>query len=98
MAAPSVTWKEQLHRSFSATSAPCAAFSPDSHQLAIQESWEVIEVVDVERGISIGVFAGKDPQPQYHQFSAGDVAFSPDGTLLLQGAQNGIRVWKLARP
>jgi len=89
------TWTERWHLSFSGTSAPCATFSPDSHQLAVQRSWELIELLDVDRGASLGTFTAKDPQPQYHQFSPGNLAFSPDGTLLLQGAQNGIRVWKL---
>jgi WD40 repeat protein len=91
------TWKEHMHLSFSGSSAPCAMFSPDSHQLAVQKSWELIELLDVDRGASLGTFTAKDPQPHYHQFSPGNVAFSPDGTLLLQGAQNGVRIWKLRK-
>jgi WD40 repeat protein len=89
------TWTERLHQSFSGTSAPCATFSPDSHQLAVQKAWELIELLDVDRGTLLGTFIAKDRQPQNHQFSLGNLAFSPDGALLLQGAQNGIRVWKL---
>ncbi len=89
------TWTERWHLTFSATTAPCATFSPDSQQLAVQKAWDLIDLLDVNRGASVGTFTAKDPRPQHHQFSPGNLAFSPDGTLLLQGVQNGIRVWKL---
>ncbi len=92
------SWKRRVSLSFSRIGAPCAAFSPDAHRLAIEKSWEVIELLDVDSGASLGILTAIDPQPQYHQFTPGNLAFSPDGTLLLQGAQNGIRVWKLTRP
>jgi WD40 repeat protein len=91
------TLAERFAIAFTAASAPCAAFSPDSRQLAVQKSWELVHVLDVDRGTVLAELSGKDLQPQNHQYSAGNLAFSRDGRVLLQGAQNGIRVWTIPR-
>ena len=89
------SFTQQWMVSFDASSAPCAALSPDSRQLAVQKSWEAVDVIDVATGMTTGSYAGRDLQPQNHQYSRGDLAFSADGRLLLQGAQNGVRIWTL---
>jgi WD40 repeat protein len=91
------TLEQRFVIAFTGSSAPCVAFSPDSRALAIQKSWERVDVVDVDSRVTVASFSGKDLQPQNHQYSQGDLAFSADGRLLFQGAQNGIRVWTIPR-
>lgn len=88
------TWKEQKAVSFSRVGAPIAAFSPDGHRLAIEKAWDLIELYDVDRDTLIGTLTGFSPS-QSRQFGSGNLAFSPDGSLIFQGAQNGVRVWRL---
>jgi WD40 repeat protein len=90
------TWKPRISISFLRVGAPCAAFSPDGRQVAVEKSWETVELLDADNGASLGVLTATDPQPQSHQFSSRNLAFNANGTLLFQGAQNGVRVWKLA--
>ena len=90
-----VTWKPRMSISFFRVGAPCAAFSPDGRQVAVEKSWETVELLDADNGASLGVLTATDPQPQYHQFTSRNLAFSADGRLLFQGAQNGVRVWRL---
>jgi WD40 repeat protein len=89
------TWKPRISISFLRVGAPCAAFSPDGRQVAVEKSWETVELLDADNGALFGVLTATDPQPQSHQFTSRNLAFSADGTLLFQGAQNGVRVWKL---
>jgi WD40 repeat protein len=90
-----VTWKPRLSISFFRVGAPCAAFSPDGREVAVEKSWETVELLDAVNGASLGVLTATDPQPQSHQFTSRNLVFSADGTLF-QGAQNGVRVWRLA--
>jgi len=92
------TWKEQKVISFPRYGAPIAAFSPDGHRFALEKDWDVIELYDVDRGTRIGTLTARDPRSHDRPYSSGNLAFSPDGALLLQAAQNGIRVWKLTPP
>lgn len=90
-------WRLRLSISFSGSGAPCAAFSPDGSRIAVERAWDRLEVLDAENGASLEVFTAKDPNPNYHQFAPNNVLFSSDGSRLFQGAQNGIRVWKLSK-
>jgi WD40 repeat protein len=91
------TWNERMSLAFLTTGGRCAAFSPDGHLLATEKSSEAVDLVQVEGGIPLATLKGTDPQPERHQFTPENVAFSPDGSLLAQGAQNGIRIWKVPR-
>jgi WD40 repeat protein len=91
------SWKPRITISFVRVGAPCAAFSPDGRQVAVEKSWETIELLDADSGSFLAVLTATDPQPQYHQFNARNLAFSADGKLLFEGAQNGVRVWKLTK-
>jgi hypothetical protein len=47
------------------------------------------QLFDLEQKKPVAAFASPDGRSGY-------VAISPDGTLLVQGAQEGARVWKLS--
>jgi len=92
------TWKARLAISFVRDGAPCAAFSPDGREVAIEKSWERVELLDTDDGATLRALTAADANPNYHQFTSKNLAFSADGKLLFEGAQNGIRVWKLTPP
>jgi WD40 repeat protein len=93
------TWKERMWISYPLIRPFSALLSPDGQRLAIERSRQLVEMVDANNGKSLGAFAatvtGTDAG---WNMGKPNLAFSPDGTLLLQGAKNGIRVWKLAHP
>jgi WD40 repeat protein len=92
------TWKPRISISFLRVGAVCAAFSPDGRRVAVEKTWTTVEVLDTESGALLDVLTATDPRPQSHQFTSKNLTFSADGKWLFQGAQNGIRVWKLAAP
>jgi len=49
----------------------------------------VTQLFDLEQKKPVAAFASPDGRSGY-------VAISPDGKLLVQGAQEGVRVWKLS--
>ena len=79
-----------LHRSFRDSGAGlylhlAAAFDPGSTRLLVAE-WYRVKVVDVETGKELAVLEGLD--------GTSDVAFSPDGTLVLAASLGGtIKLW-----
>jgi len=87
------TWKVQKSFSFATSEAPAVAFSPNGQILAIEKAWNRVELLDVDRGITLATLTARDPQGQDRPFGPG-LAFTPDGTLFFQAAYNGIRVWK----
>jgi WD40 repeat protein len=93
------TWKESLAVSVPHIRPSSALLSPDGHRLAVERSREVVALVDADNGSSLGAFAATAPGSNAG-WSVGkpNLAFSPDGTFLFQGAKNGIRVWKLPHP
>jgi WD40 repeat protein len=48
----------------------------------------VTQLFDLEQKKEVATFDSPDGR-------GGHVAISPDGTVLVQGAQEGVRVWKL---
>ena len=92
------TWKPLISILFAAGGAPSASFSPDGHKIAIEKAWDRVEIIDAQNGASLEILTSKDPNSNSHQFAPNSVVFSPDGSRLFQGAQNGIRVWNLSRP
>src|SRR5712692_6459071 len=70
------TWKPRISISFFRLGAPCATFSPDGRQVAVEKSWETVELLDAANGASLGVLTATDLQPQSHQFTSRNLAFS----------------------
>lgn len=93
------TWKERMSVSVPLRRPASAMVSPDGHRLAIERSRDVVDVVDADTGRSLGVFAPAAPaRDPVWMFGKPNLAFSPDGSLLFQGAKDGIRVWELVYP
>jgi len=90
------TWKETMSISVPNVRPSSALLSPDRHTLAIERSRQRVDLVNATDGTSIGSFAatvsGTDAG-----WTRGkpNLAFSPDGAFLFQGAKGAIRVWKL---
>ena len=93
------TWKERLWISYPAPWPLSALLSPDGQRLAVERSRQLVEIVDANNGKPLGAFTAPAPATDAG-WNKGkpNLAFSPDGTLLLQGAKGGIHVWKLAHP
>jgi len=93
------TWKERLWISYPLPWPLSALLSPDGHRLAVERSRQLVEIVDANNGLPLGAFTAPAPATDAG-WNKGkpNLAFSPDGTLLLQGSKGGIRVWKLAHP
>jgi WD40 repeat protein len=91
------TWKERLWISYPLLWPLSALLSPDGHRLAVERSRQLVEIVDANNGKPLGAFSAPAPATDAG-WNKGkpNLAFSPDGTLLLQGAKGGIRVWNLA--
>ncbi|MGB0034420.1 MAG: hypothetical protein WBP79_02980 [Candidatus Acidiferrales bacterium] len=93
------TWKETTSVSFPVIRPFSALLSPDGHRLAVERSRQLVDLFNAENGDSLGAFAAPIPVTE-GGWSMGkpNLAFSPDGTLLFQGAKGGIRLWKLPHP
>jgi len=93
------TWKERLWISYPVPWPLSVLLSPDGQRLAVERSRQLVEIVDTNNGKPLGAFTAPAPATDAG-WNKGkpNLAFSPDGTLLLQGAKGGIRVWKLAHP
>jgi WD40 repeat protein len=91
------TWKERTLVSYPQVLTLSAVLSPDGKRVAIERTWGMIEMLDVESGTSSGpLSAVLAPWNWRPPFGKGNLAFSADGTLLFEGAfKNGIYVWKL---
>lgn len=93
------TWKETASLSFPVIRPFSALLSPDGRKLAIERSRQLVDLFDAADGRSLGVFAVPTASTE-GGWSMGkpNLAFSPDGELLFQGAKAGIRVWSLSHP
>lgn len=85
------SWKLQASVTFTSTAGGDAEISADGKFLTIRQGGGITQLLDLQKKSSIAVLA-----PPLGR--AGSLAFSPDGKLLVQGAQEGIRVWKLSTP
>lgn len=92
-------WKEITSLSFPVIQPFSALLSPDGHKLAVERSRQLVDVFDADNGNPLGSFAAP-PAENDGGWTRGkpNLAFNLDGTLLLQGAKGGIRVWKLPPP
>lgn len=83
-----VTWSLEFSITFPTTGGTDAEISADGKLLAVSKG-NVTQLFDLELKKPVAAFASPDGR-------SGFVAISPDGTLLVQGALEGVRLWKLA--
>jgi len=90
-------WKERASVSYPQVLTLSAALSPDGKRVAVERSWGIIDLLDVESGASLGSLAAVIAPSNYGpMFGKGNLAFKADGSLLFEGAfRSGIYVWKL---
>lgn len=91
------TWKERASVSYPQLLAFSGVLSPDGKRIAVERSWGIIDLLDVENGGTLGTLATViGPSNWGPIFGKGNLAFSADGGWLLEGAfKSGIYVWKL---
>jgi WD40 repeat protein len=82
------TWKLEFSIMFSSTLGADAEISADGKLLAVSRGGGVTQLFDLEQKKPVAAFESPDSRGGY-------VAISPDGTVLVQGGQEGVRVWKL---
>ena len=82
------TWKPEFSITFPSTAGTDGEISADGRFLAVTKGGSVTQLFDLEQKKPVAAFASPDGRSGY-------VAISPDGTLLVLGAQEGVRVWKL---
>jgi len=82
------TWKKEFAFPFIAGGGPGVDISADGKLLAVTKGGGSTQIFDLEQKRPLAVLASTDAWP-------GNLAISPDGTVLVQGAQEGIRLWKL---
>jgi WD40 repeat protein len=91
------SWKERASASYPQVLTLSAVLSPDGKRIAVERSWGVIDLIDVESGTSADSLAAVIAPSNYGPiFGKGNLAFSANGSLLFEGAfKSGIYVWKL---
>ena len=82
------TWKLQFSLEFPSGGAPGVDTSGDGRLLAVSKGGGATQLFDLEQKKPIAVLASPDAWP-------GNLAISPDGTAVVQGAREGIRLWRL---
>ena len=81
-------WKLEFSITFPSTGGPGTDISADGKLLALTKGGGITQLFDLEQKHPVAVLVSPDAWP-------GNLAISPDGVLLVQGAQEGIRMWKL---
>ena len=82
------TWEPEFSITFPTTAGTDAEISADGKFLAVSKG-NVTQLFDLEQKKPVAAFASPDGRSGY-------VAITPDGKLLVQGALEGVRLWKLA--
>ncbi len=84
------TWKLEFSITFPTTTGADAEISADGKFLVVMKGGgSVTQLFDLEQKKPVAAFASPEGRSGY-------VAISPDGKLLVQGAQEGVRLWKLS--
>ena len=83
------TWKKEFAFTFIAGGGPGADISADGKIVAFTRGGGGTQLFDLEQKKAIAVLASPDAWP-------GNLAISPDGAVVVQGAREGIRLWRLA--
>lgn len=82
------TWKLEFSTAFPSAAGTDAEIYSDGKFLAVTKGGSATLLWDLKQRKSVAAFASPDCRSGY-------MAISPDGTLLAQGAQEGIRLWKV---
>jgi WD40 repeat protein len=82
------TWKLEFSVTFPSAGGPGTDISADGKVLAVTKGGGITQLFDLEQKNPVAVLVSPDSWP-------GNLAISPDGELLIQGAQEGVRMWKL---
>jgi WD40 repeat protein len=85
------TWKRELAFTFIAGGGPGADISADGKIVAFTRGGGATQLFDLEQKKAIAVLASPDAWP-------GNLAISPDGTIVVQGAREGVRLWRFPAP
>ena len=80
------TWKKEFAFTFIAESSPGADISADGKIVVFTKGGGATQLFDLEQKKPIAVLASSD---------AWSLAISPDGTVVVQGAREGVRLWRL---
>jgi WD40 repeat protein len=88
-------WTEHFSMAFNRMGSGAASFSQDSRILIVEKDWDLVELFDIVSGASLAKFTAADPLSHARQFSTGNLLITPDGSLLMQAAQNGVRIWRV---
>lgn len=83
------TWKLQFSLEFPSMGAPGVDTSADGRLLAVSKGGGATQLCDLEQKKTVVILNSLDALP-------GSVAVSPDGTVVVQGAREGIRLWRLS--
>ena len=89
------TWTEHYSQAFNRIGSGAASFSLDSRILIVEKDWDLVELFEIASGASLAKFTAADPLSHARQFSTGNLLITPDGSLLMQAAQNGVRIWRI---
>ncbi len=89
------TWTEHYSQAFNRIGSGAASFSLDSRILIVEKDWDLVELFDIASGMPLATFTAADPLSHSRQFSTGNLLITPDGSLLMQAAQNGVRIWRV---
>lgn len=89
------TWTEHYSQTFNRIGSGAASFSSDSRILIVERDWDLVELFDIASGTPLSRFTAADPLSHARQFSTGNLLITPDGSLLMQAAQNGVRIWRV---
>ena len=81
------TWRRELAFTFIAGGGPGADISADGKIVAFTRGGGATQLFDLEQKKAIAVLASPDAWP-------GNLAISPDGTIVVQGAREGVRLWR----
>jgi WD40 repeat protein len=94
------TWKERVSVSYPQMLTYSGVLSPDGKRIAVERSWGLVDLLDVDSGTIAATLAAVIAPSNYGPiFGKGNLAFSADGNLLFEGAfKSGIYVWKLPVP
>jgi WD40 repeat protein len=88
-------WTEHYSMAFNRIGSGAASFSLDSRILIVEKDWDLVELFDIASGMPLATFTAADPLSHSRQFSTGNLLITPDGSLLMQAAQNGVRIWRV---
>jgi WD40 repeat protein len=89
------TWTEHSSKVFNRTGSGAASLSLDSQILIVERDWDLVELFDITSRKSLATFTAVDPLSHGRQFSTSNMLITPGGSLLMQAAHNGVRIWRI---